>query len=209
MTTKQQAQALITSAQIYLRRYSAANGALKETKAVLEEYMTTEQIEDIQGNDQGSCARFIYRGVRTLMVDHMPDQLILAAAALGILKGSMSDFDDLEPAVRAQFEEHIADGEGTRYVDVYFPSWGDKKRITKTDQQPAQASPPPAQTPPPAQPPPTPITQANEQPAPAQQEQWACPTHPAREAKESKWGGFFCTAQDGGAYCKQSSQKAS
>ncbi len=207
MTTPSQARALIVTAQIYLKRYSAANHALKEAKAVLEEYMTTEQIEDVTGDDPGSGARFVYRGERSLLVEHMPDNLILAAAALGILKGSMSDFDDLEPNVRAQFDPHIANGEGTRYVDLYYPSWADQKRTVRAQQNPAlRAAPTQAASPPP---PPTPITQPPATAAAAPPAAWACPDHPTRTAKPSQYGGSFCTARSGDVYCKQSSERAS
>ncbi len=214
MTTPSQAKALIVTAQIYLKRYSAANHALKEAKAVLEEYMTTEQIEDVTGDDPGSGARFVYRGERSLLVEHMPDNLILAAAAHGILKGNMKALDALDPNVRAQFDPHIANGEGTRYVDIYYPSWADQRRIAKTaEQQPAlapatAAAATPAASPPPP-PPPTPITQPPATAAAATPGGWACPDHPTRTAKPSQYGGSFCTARSGDVYCKQSSERAS
>ncbi len=208
MTTQKQARALIVAAQIFLKRYSAANHALKEAKATLEEYMVTAQLDDVAGHDEGSGARFVYRGARSLMVEHMPDHLILSAAALGILKGSMSDFDALVPDVRSQFEPHIATGEGTRYVDIYFPSWADQKRIAKTaEQQPALAPATPAASPPPPPPPPTPIVAAPATAAAPPPAAWACPDHPGRVAKVSRYGGEYCTSKvNDGGYCKRSSQ---
>jgi hypothetical protein len=206
MTTEKEAQALITTAGVYLKRYKAANAALKEAKAALEEHMDANNLEDLPGTEEGTGARFVERSGRQLDLAQMPDELIIWCAANGVLSGSLGKFDDLPDDTRAQLKPYIVLAAGTRYVDLYYPSWGTNRQQQKETARAASTAPPPPVAPP------LPFKPATQQPAKKEQSTsgsvWTCPEHPERQPKPSKWGGFYCTGYtEDGEYCKQTSKK--
>lgn len=193
-----EAQALVQSAAIFLQRYKGANAALKEAKAALEEYMDGAQVDDLEGLTPGTGARLITRqGNRTLQLEQMSDELVLWCARNRVLTGAMGAADELPDEQRQALEPFVTRGAGTRYVDLYFPSWGQaaqEKKEAARAQSTAAPLPAPANV--------TPIN------AP---EETFCQVHGAQNAKESKWGGLYCTGKDAGTksgYCNWKSSAA-
>lgn len=221
----QEAQALIVAGGVYLKRYKAANSALKETKATLLDYLEDNNLEDVEGPETGAGVRKITRtGNRELNFAIMEDELIVWLAREGILAGTMAKFDELPNEQRTALAQYISQGAGTTYVDFYFPAWGSTNQAKK--EQARAARPAPA---------PMPVSMAEHQlgkdaaiaagtavtnpPKAAQRQQGAaqpanqspsiltCPEHPEREPKPSKWGGFYCTGKTDDGYCNWTSKK--
>ena len=189
MTTSKEAAALIIAARVHLQHYKNANAALKATKAALETYMDDLDIDNVDGDEQGSGARFVTRQERTLLIEGMTDELIIWCAREGLLKGSITALDELPDAQRATLQPHVGIGEGPRYVDIYFPAWGTARQAKKESARAASTATP------------TPIRQAP-QPAPAAVPSALCPVHGKAKHSE-KSGGLFCPSKmDDGGWCK-------
>jgi hypothetical protein len=207
-----EAQGLIAAARIYLGRYKGANSALKEAKSALEEFMDAEGVNNVDGDEPGSGARFVYRQNRQLLLDQMTDELVVWCARNGVLTGAVGKFDELPGETRTALADFVGQGEGTRYVDIYFPSWQSQQQAKKETARAANtATRPPA--PPQLVAAPTPLRKAQERP-PEQAQQpvqdtgvLACPDHPNRKAKVSQYnGGLYCTARIQDGYCKWTSE---
>jgi hypothetical protein len=188
-----EAKAIITSAQIYLGRYKRSKAALEEAKNTLEEYMDDTNQEDVAGTSPGSGARFVERQNRTLNLEPMADEHIIWCARNGLLAPIMGKVDALAQAARSSLQPFISPAAGTRYVDLYFPSWGSAK-AQPTAQTAAPPSPPPVPKPAPA---PT--------PKPAVQPTASltfCPDH-GKSRYSEKSGGLYCPSKlDDGSWCK-------
>jgi len=220
-----EAQALIVAAGIYLQRYKGANSALKEAKAALLDHMDAENVNDIAGTDAGSGARIIEKaGNRTLQLADMSDALVLWCARNGVLTGAVGAYDELPDEQRNILAEFVGRGAPSRYVDLYFPSWGASAQAKKeTARATSSAAPLPAT--PAIVAAPTPIRAARANPPtarkapqrpvqPAQRPEQgegvlACPDHPNRAPKVSQFnGGFYCTAKTGpDEYCTWTAQE--
>jgi hypothetical protein len=207
LTTQAEALAIIIAAQLYLKRYKAANSALKESKAILEDYMDEQRIDDVPGSVEGSGARMIHRaGDRVLLMADMKDELILWCAREGILSGSMAEFDKLPQATRHTLEPYIGTGAGSTWVDIYSPPWGKTQQQAKETARAVRPAPAPLPAPVPAPAPPTPIRGEGVNAATAAE--LLCPDH--QRAKHSdKNGGLYCPGKmNDGGWCKWTTASA-
>jgi hypothetical protein len=207
LTTQAEAHAIIIAAQLYLKRYKAANSALKEAKNILEEYMEDEHLDDVPGTVEGSGARVITRsGDRLLLLANMEDDLILWCAREGVLSGSIAEFDKLPQATRQTLDQHIGTGPGTSYVDIYSPPWGTARQQEKETARAARPAPAPLPAPVPAPAPPTPIRGAAVNATTAAE--LTCPEH-NDAAPSNKHGGNYCPHKTSdGKWCKWTTASA-
>lgn len=205
--SEKEARAMVLAGGAFLKRYSAAYKALKETKEALFEYMDDNNVVDLEGVEEGSGARMVERaGNRELIFGEMRDELIIWCARNGVLKGTVSVFDKLPDETRSILQPYIGQGEGTRYVDFYFPAWGVTAQAKKeTARANSKATPPPAA-------PPVQLRPVTIQHGPASNENAGdvkplCPDHGI--SKPSKFnGGYYCTKKVGDGYCKWTSESA-
>jgi hypothetical protein len=194
VTTQKEARALIIAARVHLTQYKTANNALKATKEALTDYLNEIGEENVDGEEEGTGAKLVTRLERTLLIEGMPDALVIWCARNGLLNGSITAIDGLPDAQRAAISEHVGMGEGAPFIDIYFPSWSQQQQQRKASARAANTAPPtPIRQPPP--------------PTPAATPQTLCPEH-GKGRLSPKTGSMFCPSKmDDGTWCKWTSQK--
>jgi len=199
-----EAQAMITSALIHLGTYVRSKKALEACKSELEEYLDSEKLDELEGSTAGTGARFVQRNNRTLNVEQMNDDLTVSLARSGVLVPSMGKFDELPDQQRALLKQYVVPAAGTRYVDLFRPSWGQTAQTKKETARAANTAPPP---PTPLRP--EPVAQAPAAATALNIDHTKCPVH-GRAKKSKHHSGLYCPEKIGeGVYCDWSTKKAS
>ena len=220
-------QALITVGALQVGRVKENNAALRAIKRQLLTAMEAIGTDAIDSTARAVVGICIAPPVAYLDLDQLNDATIIYLARKNVLRTSRSAWATLAEDERASLAAVavIAEPSAEFYFNVnkkgeqIAPTPGGSVPIDPAVTVPARTAPVSlaekrlgregaiASVAEPLQ---RQQSQPNRAQPPEQVDEWHCPLHPAREPKESKFGGFYCTAKNDetkSGYCTLSTNK--